>query len=345
MSSSERRMAISIGPAPSSRIAANGNADRVMSDPNTEIVPALQSRTKSRSRQTERRAAVSSVIAPSCRVDRSCARPHRRRRTDHWAVRGRCATLRPPRRARTRAPPGAARDAARPTARSPSHAMFDTLSDRLRKTLANLTGRGRISEADVDAATREIRLALLEADVNFKVVKDVVGRIRERAVGAEILGSLTAGQQIVKIVHDELVELLSAGDRTFRLQGNPAVIAARRPPGLGQDDDRRQARAATSSSSAAGRCSSPPTRTGPPPRTSSRRSARPRHPGPPGARRARRSSTSPAAPSRPPGARRPRHDHPRHRRPADPRRGADGRDRRRRRRPSSRSRRCSSSTR
>ena len=103
--------------------------------------------------------------------------------------------------------------------------MFDTLSDRLRKTLAGLTGRGRVSEADVDAAMREIRLALLEADVNFKVVKDVVGRIREKAVGAEILGSLSAGQQIVKIVHDELVELLSAGDRAFKLQGNPAVIS------------------------------------------------------------------------------------------------------------------------
>jgi signal recognition particle subunit SRP54 len=103
--------------------------------------------------------------------------------------------------------------------------VFDSLSDRLRKTLANLTGRGRVSEADVDAAAREIRLALLEADVNFKVVKDVVGRIREKAIGAEILSSLSAGQQIVKIVHDELVELLSAGDRTFRLQGNPAVIS------------------------------------------------------------------------------------------------------------------------
>jgi len=103
--------------------------------------------------------------------------------------------------------------------------VFDNLSDRLRKTLANLTGRGRVSEADVDAAAREIRLALLEADVNFKVVKDVVGRIREKAVGTEILGSLSAGQQIVKIVNDELVELLSAGERTFRLQGNPAVIS------------------------------------------------------------------------------------------------------------------------
>ncbi len=102
--------------------------------------------------------------------------------------------------------------------------MFDALSDRLRATLATLTGRGRISEADVDTAMREIRLSLLEADVNFRVVKDFVTRVREQAVGAEILGSLTAGQQVVKIVHDELVELLGGGERTFHLQGNPAVI-------------------------------------------------------------------------------------------------------------------------
>jgi len=103
--------------------------------------------------------------------------------------------------------------------------VFDSLSERLRKTLADLTGRGRVSEADVDAAMREIRLSLLEADVNFKVVKDFVGRVREKAVGAEILQSLTAGQQIVKIVNDELVELLGVGDRTFHLQGNPAVVS------------------------------------------------------------------------------------------------------------------------
>ena len=103
--------------------------------------------------------------------------------------------------------------------------MFDSLSERLRKTLSELTGRGRVSEADVDAAMREIRLSLLEADVNFKVVKDFVGRVREKAVGAEILQSLTAGQQIVKIVNDELVELLGVGDRTFHLQGNPAVVS------------------------------------------------------------------------------------------------------------------------
>jgi len=102
--------------------------------------------------------------------------------------------------------------------------MFDSLSDRLRGVVANLTGRGRVSEADVDVAMREIRLALLEADVNFKVVRDFVARVRERAIGADIIGSLTAGQQVVAIVNDELTALLSAGDRTFHLVGNPAVI-------------------------------------------------------------------------------------------------------------------------
>ncbi len=103
--------------------------------------------------------------------------------------------------------------------------MFDSLSDRLRRTLGNLTGRGRVSEADVDVAMREVRLALLEADVNFKVVKEFVARVRERALGSEILDSLTAGQQVVKVVHEELTALLSAGDSVFRLSGNPAVVA------------------------------------------------------------------------------------------------------------------------
>ncbi|MEO6207103.1 MAG: signal recognition particle protein [Candidatus Limnocylindrales bacterium] len=102
--------------------------------------------------------------------------------------------------------------------------MFDILSDRLRATLGTLTGRGRISEADVDTAMREVRLALLEADVNFKVVKDFIGRVREKAIGADVLHSLSAGQQVVKIVHDELVDLLGTGDRVFHLSGNPAVV-------------------------------------------------------------------------------------------------------------------------
>lgn len=102
--------------------------------------------------------------------------------------------------------------------------MFDHLSDRLRDVLGRLTGRGRITEADVDIAMREVRLALLEADVNFRVVKDFVARVKARAVGAEVLESLNAGQQVIKIVHEELTAILGVGDRTFRLTGSPAVV-------------------------------------------------------------------------------------------------------------------------
>jgi len=103
--------------------------------------------------------------------------------------------------------------------------VFDTLSERLRHALAQLTGRGHVSEADVDAVMREVRLALLEADVNYRVVKDFVTRVRERAVGAAILEQLNAGQQVIKIVDEELTAMLSVGDRTFRLTGQPAVVA------------------------------------------------------------------------------------------------------------------------
>jgi signal recognition particle subunit SRP54 len=103
--------------------------------------------------------------------------------------------------------------------------MFDALSDRLRDVLGRLTGRGRITEEDVDLAMREVRLALLEADVNYKVVKDFVARVKERAVGRDVIENVNAGQMVVKIVHDELTAILGAGDRTFRLNGSPAVIA------------------------------------------------------------------------------------------------------------------------
>ncbi|MDQ3448429.1 MAG: signal recognition particle protein [Chloroflexota bacterium] len=102
--------------------------------------------------------------------------------------------------------------------------MFDALSDRLRDALGKLTGRGRITEADVEVAMREVRLALLEADVNYRVVKDFVARVRERAIGTEILANINAGQMVVKIVNDELTAVLGAGDKTFRLTGSPAVV-------------------------------------------------------------------------------------------------------------------------
>lgn len=86
--------------------------------------------------------------------------------------------------------------------------MFETLTDRLQGVFQKLRGRGKLTEADVDAALREVRLALFVADVNFKVVRGFLKSLRERAVGAEVMESLTPGQQVVKIVHEELIQLL-----------------------------------------------------------------------------------------------------------------------------------------
>ncbi|MBM3140850.1 MAG: signal recognition particle protein [Chloroflexi bacterium] len=90
--------------------------------------------------------------------------------------------------------------------------MLDTLSERLQQTFRRLGSTGRISEGDLDEALREVRIALLEADVNFKVVRDFIERVRERALGQEVLRSITPGQQVVGIVHQQLVEVLG-GDR------------------------------------------------------------------------------------------------------------------------------------
>ena len=103
--------------------------------------------------------------------------------------------------------------------------MFQNLSDRLQSIFDGLTGKGRLSDADVDAAMREIRMALLEADVNYKVVKEFVARVRERAVGADVMKSLTPGQMVVKIVVDEMTELLGGTASQLVLSGRiPNVI-------------------------------------------------------------------------------------------------------------------------
>lgn len=86
--------------------------------------------------------------------------------------------------------------------------MFDTLTDKLSKILQNLRNKGRLSEKDIDEALRQVRLALLEADVNFKVVKSFLIRVREQAITATVLESLSPGQQIIKIVHEELINIL-----------------------------------------------------------------------------------------------------------------------------------------
>jgi signal recognition particle subunit SRP54 len=102
--------------------------------------------------------------------------------------------------------------------------VFDTLSDRLQGALGDLRKRGRLDEESISRAMREVRLALLEADVNFEVVKDFVGRVRERALGAEVLKSLTPGQQVVKIVHEELTALMGAGDSKLAFAGRPPTV-------------------------------------------------------------------------------------------------------------------------
>ena len=103
--------------------------------------------------------------------------------------------------------------------------MFDSLSDRLTAAIKRLAGRGVLRPEDVDATLREVRLALLEADVNYRVVKQFNERIRERLVGTELTASLTAGQQVVKVVHDELVELLGGNsDGLVYPVPGPAVV-------------------------------------------------------------------------------------------------------------------------
>lgn len=102
--------------------------------------------------------------------------------------------------------------------------MFESLSARLQGITERLRGKARITEADLDVALREIRLALLEADVNFRVVKDFVAHVRERAVGTDLLSGLNPGQQIVKIVHDELVAVLGGERHELRLDARPSVV-------------------------------------------------------------------------------------------------------------------------
>ena len=102
--------------------------------------------------------------------------------------------------------------------------MFESLSARLRGVVDRLRGKAKITEADLDLALREIRLALLEADVNFRVVKDFVARVRERALGADVLSGVHPGQQVVKVVHDELVAVLGGERHQLALAGRPSLV-------------------------------------------------------------------------------------------------------------------------
>ena len=103
--------------------------------------------------------------------------------------------------------------------------VFDTLSDRLQAALGDVRSRGKLTEDDVNAAMRQVRLALLEADVNFKVVKQFTAAVKERALGQDVLDSLNPGQQVVKIVSDELTQLMGGSGRDLAIaKPGPTVI-------------------------------------------------------------------------------------------------------------------------
>src|SRR5690242_1132911 len=102
--------------------------------------------------------------------------------------------------------------------------MFDSLTSKLQKAFKNLRGLGKISEENVSDALREVRMALLEADVNFKVARDFIERVKTKSLGAEVITSIQPGQQIIKFVSDELTALLGSENAALNLSGNPTCL-------------------------------------------------------------------------------------------------------------------------
>src|SRR5579871_6463268 len=102
--------------------------------------------------------------------------------------------------------------------------MFENLTEKLQRTFKNLRGQGKLSEENIGEALRELRLALLEADVNFKVVKDLIEHIREKAVGQEVMTALSPGEQVIKIVRDELVNLLGQDTARLKFASQPPTV-------------------------------------------------------------------------------------------------------------------------
>src|ERR1700749_678453 len=101
--------------------------------------------------------------------------------------------------------------------------MFDSLSSKLQNAFRNLRGLGKISEDNVGDSLREVRLALLEADVNFKVARDFIERVKTKSIGAEVIQRIHPGQQMIKIILDELVDLLGSQNAGLNLNGNPSA--------------------------------------------------------------------------------------------------------------------------
>src|SRR5882672_8334455 len=102
--------------------------------------------------------------------------------------------------------------------------MFDSLSSKLQNAFRNPRGLGKISESNVTDALREVRMALLDADVNFQVARDFIERVKTKAVGQEVIQSIQPGQQIIKVIQDELVALLGSSNASLALTGDPACV-------------------------------------------------------------------------------------------------------------------------
>ena len=102
--------------------------------------------------------------------------------------------------------------------------VFESLSEKLQNALGKLTGKGKLSESDVDTAMREVRLALLEADVNFKVVKSFTKTVKERAIGEEVMERLSPGQQVIKIVNEELTNLMGKSEAKIEYSSKPPTV-------------------------------------------------------------------------------------------------------------------------
>src|SRR5213593_4767798 len=102
--------------------------------------------------------------------------------------------------------------------------MFETLSDKLQRVFKNLRGEGRLTAENMETALREIRVALLEADVNFKVVKQLIENIKQKAMGEEVMNALSPSQQVVKIVHEELIKILGSHESRLRFANEPPSV-------------------------------------------------------------------------------------------------------------------------
>src|SRR2546429_6822652 len=122
--------------------------------------------------------------------------------------------------------------------------MFDNLSDRMDRVFKTLRGEGTLNEWHIDNALKEIRVALLEADVHFKVVKEFTNRVREKAVGENVLTAFSPAQQVTKIVRDELQQLLGGSEVGLALVGSPAVVIMAGPQGARQNTKAGQPRPA-----------------------------------------------------------------------------------------------------